>query len=184
MFILKAAVFLAATAWLAYVSRRSLLAPRTHGFTRFFAWETIVILFLLNVDSWFRDPFSWHQIISWCLLILSLALVLAGVHLLRRVGKPDKQRDGTSLVGIEKTTALVTVGVYRYIRHPLYSSLLCLAWGLFFKDPSWVGGLLAVVSTLFLATTARLEEVENLCFFGLAYEAYRKQTRMFIPFLF
>jgi protein-S-isoprenylcysteine O-methyltransferase Ste14 len=184
VFILKAAVFLAATAGLAYVSRASLLAPRTHGFTRFFAWETIVILFLLNVDSWFRDPFSWHQIISWCLLILSLALVLPGVHLLRRVGKPDKQRDGASLVGIEKTTALVTVGVYRYIRHPLYSSLLCLAWGVFFKDPSWLGGLLAAVSTLFLAATARLEEVENLRFFGPAYEAYRKQTRMFIPFLF
>jgi protein-S-isoprenylcysteine O-methyltransferase Ste14 len=50
---------------------------------------------------------------------------------------------------IEKTTILVTTGAYRYIRHPLYSSLLFLAWGIFFKAPSWPGGLLALAATFF-----------------------------------
>ena len=88
------------------------------------------------------------------------------------------------MVAFEKTTALVTVGIYRYIRHPLYSSLLFLAWGIFFKDPSWPGGLLAVVATLFLVATARVEEAENVRFFGEEYKEYMKQTKMFIPFLF
>jgi protein-S-isoprenylcysteine O-methyltransferase Ste14 len=88
------------------------------------------------------------------------------------------------MLEFEKTTSLVTVGAYRYIRHPLYSSLLFLAWGVFFKNPSWPGAILAVTATLFLVMTARMEEAEDVRFFGPAYQAYMKQTKMFIPFLF
>jgi protein-S-isoprenylcysteine O-methyltransferase Ste14 len=86
--------------------------------------------------------------------------------------------------GIESTTTLVIVGAYKYIRHPLYSSLLFLAWGVFFKAPSILGGILAAVATAFLVTTARIEESENVQKFGVEYAAYMKTTRMFIPFLF
>jgi protein-S-isoprenylcysteine O-methyltransferase Ste14 len=86
--------------------------------------------------------------------------------------------------GIESTTTLVIVGAYKYIRHPLYSSLLFLAWGVFCKAPSIPGGILAAVATAFLVTTARIEESENVQKFGVVYAAYMKTTRMFIPFLF
>jgi protein-S-isoprenylcysteine O-methyltransferase Ste14 len=182
--IVKLACLLLATVGLAYVSRASLAVPGSHGFFRFFAWETILALALLNIDVWFRDPFSWHQLISWILLVASAILVIAGVRLLRQMGKPDAQRYDVPMVAFEKTTTLVTTGVYRYIRHPLYSSLLFLAWGIFFKAPSWLGGLLAVAATLFLVATARVEESENLRFFGEAYREYASQTKKFIPYLF
>ncbi len=180
----KPLVFLLVTVWLAYVSRASLLAPRSHGFFRFLSWEVILALGLLNVEVWFRDPFSWHQLISWFLLVVCLFLVLHGVLLLKKLGHPDDKRDDPRLIEFEKTTRLVTVGAYRYIRHPMYSSLLFLAWGIFFKDPSWVGGLLVLVATLLLVATARAEEAENLRFFGPAYEVYMRQTKRFIPYLF
>jgi protein-S-isoprenylcysteine O-methyltransferase Ste14 len=88
------------------------------------------------------------------------------------------------LFGIEKTTELVTAGVYRYIRHPAYSSLIFLAWGTFYKQPSWVGFSLAVIATSFLTMTAKMEEIENIKFFGDAYKSYMKKTKMFLPFLF
>lgn len=184
MIIIKAVAFVVVTSGLAYVSRASILAPRSHGFYRFLAWEAIVVLILLNIESWFRSPFSWNQVISWCLLTASLFLVVHAVYMLRVMGKPDGQRDDPSLVGLEKTTMLVNSGAYRYVRHPMYSSLLFLAWGVFFKRPSWLGGLLAVTSTLLLVATARIEEAEDILFFGPDYEAYRKQTKMFIPFVF
>ena len=176
--------FLLVTLGLAYVSRASLLHPRSHGFYRFLAWEAILALILINLNVWFRDPFSWYQLISWFLLAVSLFLVIHGALLLKRLGKADARREDPSLLDFEKTTSLVTVGAYRYIRHPLYSSLLFLAWGVFFKDPSWPGGLLALAATLFLVAAAKMEEAEDIRFFGPAYRAYMKQTRMFIPFLF
>ena len=78
----------------------------------------------------------------------------------------------------------MTSGVFKYIRHPLYCSLLLLAWGAFFKDPSWAGGGLALAATAFLQATAKVEEAENIRYFGAAYRAYMQQTKMFIPFLF
>ena len=182
--LVKLGTFLAATAFLVYVSRESLVAPRSHGFYRFFAWEMILALAFLNLDVWFREPFSWHQLISWPLLIISALLVIAAVRLLKQTGKPDDTRDDVPMVAFEKTTTLVSTGVYRYIRHPLYSSLLFLAWGIFFKTPSWLGGLLAVAATMFLVATARVEEAEDMRFFGQGYREYMQRTRMFIPFLF
>jgi protein-S-isoprenylcysteine O-methyltransferase Ste14 len=184
MSVAKWGIFLLGSVELAYISRASLAVPRSHGFYRFFAWEGILALALLNVDVWFRNPFSWSQIISWVLLALSAFLVIHGVHLLRLMGKPDAQRDETPMISFEKTTTLVTAGAYHYIRHPLYSSLLFLAWGIFFKAPAWSGGLLAAAVTLFLVTTVRVEEAENIRFFGEAYREYMKRTKMFIPFLF
>jgi protein-S-isoprenylcysteine O-methyltransferase Ste14 len=180
----KLAGFVLGTACLAYVSRASLAEPGSHGFYRFFAWVAIWGLALLNVDVWFRDPFSWHQLISWPLLVVSAVLAIAGARLLWQRGEPDAARDDVPLVAFEKTTVLVTTGAYRYIRHPLYSSLLFLAWGIFFKAPSWLGGLLAAAATLFLVATARVEEGENLRYFGQPYRDYMKRSKMFLPYLF
>lgn len=76
----KLAAFLVLSVGILYVSRASLRAPGSHGFYRFFAWEFIAALFLLNVDIWFRDPFFWHQLISWFLLLVSLIPLAFGVH--------------------------------------------------------------------------------------------------------
>jgi len=182
---LKLAIFVLASIGFAYVSRASLRAPRSHGFYRFFAWEFILALILFNLEAWFRDPLAVHQIISWVLLAISLFLVIHGVQLLRLIGKPDPNRAAEGpVLGFEKTTALVVVGAYRYIRHPLYSSLFFLTWGVFFKSPSWLAALLAAAATLFLVATARVEEAENTRFFGPAYQTYKQRTKMFIPFLF
>ena len=182
---LKTILFVVASAGIVYVSRASLRAPRSHGFYRFFAWEAILALILVNLEHWFRNPLSLHQVLSWIFLIVSAFLVVHAVHLLHIIGKPDAQRsDDEATIGIEKTTHLVSVGAYKYIRHPIYSSLLFLAWGVFLKDLSWLSGVLALAATAFLVATAKVEEAEDIRFFGTAYQTYIKQTKMFIPFLF
>ena len=72
----------------------------------------------------------------------------------------------------------MTVGAYRYIRHPLYASLVCLGWGAFFKDVTLLGFLLVVAMSAFLTATAKVEEAENLRKFGDSYAAYMKKTKM------
>ena len=181
---IRVIIFAIVSASLIFISRKSLFRPRSHGFYRFFAWESILALVLLNVLQWFRNPLSVHQLISWLFLVISAFLVAHGVHLLRAVGKPNQNRSDDELIAFEKTSSLVTVGAYKYIRHPLYSSLLFLAWGAFFKHPSWLGLLLAFFSSLFLFFTAKNDESECLKHFGNAYQTYMQETKRFIPLLF
>ena len=88
---------------------------------------------------------------------------------------------------VAKTTGSIRWTVVAHVllnRHPLYSSLLFLAWGAFFKHPSWVGVSLVLIATFFLTMTARVEETENMHYFDPAYQSYMKRTKMFVPFLF
>ncbi|MEK7705107.1 MAG: isoprenylcysteine carboxylmethyltransferase family protein [Myxococcota bacterium] len=180
----RAVTFVLVTAVLAFVSRSSLRHPRSHGFFRFVAWEAIAALFLVNVAYWLVDPFGPRQLVAWFLLVASCVPVVWGTMLLRRQGRPVAQRPSdASLLAFERTTQLVTSGIYRYIRHPLYSSLLLLTWGIFFKRPSMPGALLGLVSTVALVLTARADEAECVTFFGPEYRAYMRRTRRFIPFV-
>lgn len=167
------------------ISWKSLHDPRSHGFYRFFAWEAILGLFLVNVRFWFYRPFAWNQVIAWSLLFLSLIPLGLGVYALRTRGKPAKQRKAEpSLLAFEKTTILVTSGIYQYIRHPLYSSLFLLTWGIFFKAPVLPAFALAITAVFFLFATATADERECLRFFGASYRAYMLKTKRFVPFLF
>jgi protein-S-isoprenylcysteine O-methyltransferase Ste14 len=150
--------------------------PRSHGFFRFFTFEATVALILLNIMQWFQNPLSVHQIISWVLLGASLLMAVHGFYLLGTIGKAKNYN-------IDETTALVQVGAYRYIRHPLYSSIFYLAWGVFFKDPSLLGIILVVAIMALITAAAKVEEKENLLKFGADYAEYMKGTKMFIPFL-
>lgn len=180
----KVLTFILVSLFLVWVSRACLANRRSHGFYRFFGWEAILVLVLLNVEYWFVDPWGPFQIVSWPLLTVSLGLALHGVWLLKVLGEPDSNRDAPELMGLEKTTKLVKVGAYRYIRHPIYGALVILSWGVFFKHPSLVGVSLAMIATVMLTATARIEEAENRSFFGVEYEDYMKETKMFFPFLF
>ena len=182
---MKAIAFGIGSVFLIYISRASLSAPRSHGFYRFFAWEIILALFLFNINFWFLNPFAWYQLIAWTLLFASLIPLAFGVGALKSRGKPTAKRESDlSLLAFEKTTQLVTSGIYKYIRHPLYSSLLFLTWGIFFKNFSAVGIVLAITATVFLVSTAKADEAECLQFFGAEYQNYMQSTKRFVPFLF
>ncbi len=181
----KIIVLIVATLANLYISRKSLRQPQSHGFYRFFAWEAILLLFLLNLDRWFVEPGAPHQVLSWILLFGSLVPVIWGTLLLKRRGQAAETRPAEpELLAFEKTTCLVTTGIYKYIRHPLYSSLLLLAWGIFFKSPTYSGAALAVGASAFLLATARADEAECLKFFGQPYQDYMRKTKRFIPFIF
>jgi len=154
----------------------SIKDKRYHGISRFFSFESIFILFLLNYRVWFKDPFSWNQVISWIILIGSIYPVVDGFLRLKREGKSED--------ALENTTVLVKSGIYRYIRHPLYCSLLFLGTGIMFKDPGLWQIIAGIVNLVAVYLTARIEEKEMIPRFGDQYLDYMKETKMFIPFLF
>ena len=178
---IRTSIFCAATAFLAFVSRKSLVRPRSHGFPRFFAWESLAALFLIVVPRWIDAWTSPRQLVSWTLITVSAYFALRGAYLLRTLGKPDPSRTGDELFPFERTSRIVNFGLYRHVRHPLYASLLFLTWGFYLKLPAWPELLLAVSASLFLVLASLIDESECLEHFGDAYRAYRERVWCWIP---
>ena len=166
-----------------WVSRRSLRRPAAHGFWRFFAFEAILGLIVLNVPHGFRRPLDFLQIASWVFLTVSLLFVVWGFVLLRRLGGFRPTAEAEPPFEWEKTGRLVTTGIYHYIRHPMYSSLLFLAWGVVVKFVTPATLTLGAVASLAVLAAAKAEEAENLARFGDEYREYMRRTRRFVPFL-
>lgn len=156
--------------------RFSIRARRYHGIARFFAFESILALLLLNGRYWLRQPLSWTQILSWLFLFASIPPVILGTGLLLRVGKPAGQ--------LENTTRLVTSGIYRWIRHPLYLSIGLVGLGVFLKNVTLQTAFLAVFVAAAVNVTALVEEGEMKARFGEVYADYMKTTKRFIPGVF
>jgi protein-S-isoprenylcysteine O-methyltransferase Ste14 len=179
----KVVLFVALSLPVIYISKQSLFEPHSHGFTRFFSWECIIILFVFNYTKWFSEPYSVKQIISWPMLLVSLWFVTESVIRLRKARKPGVVRVDEKLFRFEKTTDLVTSGIYRYIRHPMYSSLLFLTWGIWLKQPLWYLLPVALLASWLLWLTARRDEKECLAYFGEKYSEYMRRTKRLVPFL-
>jgi len=65
------------------------------------------------------------------------------------------------------------------------ASLLAMVWCAYLKSPFAICSLLlALAASCFFLLTALVEERENLARFGVAYAAYMKSTRRFVPFLY
>ena len=161
------------------LSWRSLGDLYAHGFYRFFAFEFLLALIVLNSPQWFRDSLSLRQAASYSLGVISIGLAVEGFRLLLVIGKPSVTAAPKTNLRFENTTALVSVGAYRFIRHPLYASLLALVWCAYLKNPLQITGILLTIgATGFLIATSVAEERENLARFGPAYEDYMKRTRL------
>ena len=153
----------------------SLRKKRYHGIYRFFVFEGIFVLVLLNYHYWFKDPFSLIQIISWILLLTSALIVFFGFYFLYKKGKPEGQ--------LENTSNLITTGLYKYIRHPIYLSLIPGVLGALLKGFGCLQVILTIVVLISLVITAKVEEKEMIEKFGSEYLDYMKKSKMFIPFV-
>ena len=169
--------FLATLAFAYYTWRYAIVHPRRQGPYRFVAFEGIAAIVLINYRPWFVDVLSPLQIVSFAALAISIYLALASFMLLKRVGKP--------IGHFENTTELVTTGLYRYLRHPMYGSLLFFAIGAYLKQPLyWPAALIFAIVVVALFLTTKAEEQDMMEAFGERYADYMKTTARFIPFVF
>ncbi len=182
--VIRITLFILLSIFLVVFSWRHLHNPKCHGFYRFFAFEGTLILVLLNIPFWFKNPLSPLQLVSWIFISSSILFVVWGFHLLTKSGGSRGRVESPENLPFENTVNLVMDGLYKYVRHPMYSSLLLLSWGALLKNITIYGILAVLITTAFLVATAKMEERENILFFGSSYEEYIKRTKMFIPYLF
>jgi protein-S-isoprenylcysteine O-methyltransferase Ste14 len=92
--------------------------------------------------------------------------------------------------GITPTSAtrkehkLVTNGIYRYIRHPLYTvgSSLFISFGM--MADNWFIAVLGILTFILMAIRTPKEEANLIEKFGDEYREYMKRTGRFLPKLF
>jgi protein-S-isoprenylcysteine O-methyltransferase Ste14 len=176
--------FVVASSLLIYVSRKPLSNLRCHGFYRFFAFEATLVVLLLNLPYWHDHMLASYQLVSWAILAASATFVTSGLWQLRKYGGQRTNQIHAENFAFENTERLVTSGIFRHIRHPMYSALLLLAWGGLLKNLTLPGLTAALLASAALLLTALTEERENLAYFGENYRKYMHHSKRFIPFLF
>ena len=78
---------------------------------------------------------------------------------------------------------LVTGGIYRYIRHPQYTGILLITFGMLIHWPTFITLFMWPILVLAYYGLAKKEEKEIEKKFGEIYQEYKSRTPMFFPSL-
>jgi protein-S-isoprenylcysteine O-methyltransferase Ste14 len=86
---------------------------------------------------------------------------------------------------IRETHQLVTTGVYRFVRHPMYAAFFLWALAQALLIPNWIAGLAGLVGfgTLFALRLPREERMMEATF-GDVWRDYAKRTARVVPGVF
>lgn len=78
---------------------------------------------------------------------------------------------------------LVTTGPYRLVRHPIYAGILCAGVGTALAL-DWLWLVAVGLAGIYFVYSATVEERYMTERFPDAYPAYRRSTKMLVPFIF
>jgi len=83
---------------------------------------------------------------------------------------------------IKHNACLVTHGIYKYVRHPMYFSLLVAFFGFFIYGNLFTKLLYLLLFSVLFLKAKKEEKLWNE--YDACYKEYKKNTKMIIPFLF
>ena len=114
-------------------------------------------------------------------LLAGIVCLAAGLWLFAR-SHADLGTNWSLTLEVRENHQLVTQGVYRYARHPMYLALLVYSVGQALVLPNWIAGpSYGIAMALLFAFRLGPEERMMVEEFGKDYEAYRRQTKCLIP---
>ncbi len=158
---------------------------------RNFRWKWIVaiILFAIIINSGvrlFSISFSpiFSQLFFPSYTVEFIGSFFAVVGVIGAVwARTTLGRNWSGYVTYKKDHELVTNGPYRWVRHPIYSSLLLMLIGTFIYDPTLVVIIIFPVYFGIFFWRIRKEEEIMINLFGNKYRNYMKRTKRLIPFV-
>ena len=171
-----------ATGWIAwcipfFLIKRSAQAPtKLNRKARWgIAFQMIAYSLLWQSHFWTRSPRLWRLALSVVFFVLASLLSRSGAQTLGRQWRID--------AGLNADHELVRSGVYSVVRHPIYTSMLCLFLATGFLITPF---LLFVIAAIFfmVGTEIRVRVEDNLLFsrFGEEFQIYRSSVSAYVPF--
>lgn len=164
---------------------RKLMGERLYRFYRlgynFFAGISFLFILLLAVNT--PDQRLYTAALPWSVLMVLVQLLAAAALVIG-----IRQTDTWDLLGLRQLAKeaspqakLTTGGLYRHVRHPLYTAGMVFIWFI----PVMTVNILVINAglTIYTIVGALLEERKLSIEFGQAYAAYAADTPMFIPFI-
>ena len=147
--------------------------------------ESIMITLLgvyvvVNLVGFVLIPFNnfFIQTIGFVLVILGFSQAIAA-----RKELADNWTEAYEYQ-IKKNHELITKGIYRYVRHPIYGALLIMPTGALIVSGSYTFVVCFIFILFTIEIFAKREEKLLTKHFGKKYIEYKKTTKKFIPFIY
>ncbi len=119
---------------------------------------------------------SLQSIVGLAFIVIGLTICLVAAATLRRFY--------SSTLVIRKDHQLITHGVYRFVRHPIYLGTIMVSIGVPVCVSSLYGLLIMLALVPLFLNRIRIEERMLTGEFGDAYRAYQNTTSKLIPFIY
>jgi protein-S-isoprenylcysteine O-methyltransferase Ste14 len=114
-------------------------------------------------------------------LVAGVMCFVIGLWLLYR-SHADLGTNWSITLEVREQHRLITQGVYRRIRHPMYLALVLYSVGHALVIPNWVAGPSNLIAfTILFALRVRAEEKMMVDEFGDEYAAYTARTKRLVP---
>jgi protein-S-isoprenylcysteine O-methyltransferase Ste14 len=141
-----------------------------------FGLSVIPLIYVATGFPAFAD-YGFRPWMGWVGLLVEAAFLALFFASHRQLGK-----NWSITLEIRDKHELVTDGLYRFVRHPMYSSFWLWAIAQFFLLPNWIAGLsgLIGVAILYFSRVGN-EEAMMRKSFGSAYDDYSARTGRVIP---
>ena len=141
-----------------------------------------ILLVVVSYTLLWQGRFWEHPLPMWRLALTIVFQVLASW--LAWTGTRALGRQLRFDAGLSSDHELITRGPYRVVRHPIYTSMLCLLLSTGFALTSWPL-FLAAIAFFIVGTEIRIRIEERLLVsaFGDQYKDYRRHVQAYIPFV-
>jgi protein-S-isoprenylcysteine O-methyltransferase Ste14 len=169
--------------WSLTTKNAAIKKPKTSNYKRIVE----IILFVLaggyiiaSLMGFVIFPFNslLFQVIGFILVIIGFAEAMVARKTL------DSNWTESYEYQIKKNHELVTKGIYKYVRHPIYGGILMLPTGALIVSGSYTFIIGFLISLTASQIFARREEKILIKHFGKKYLEYKKTTKKFIPFIY
>jgi len=138
--------------------------------------ECLAVAIILQNRFWSMSPPTWRVVASVICFALANLLSWTSPKALGRQLRFD------AAIGTEHE--LIQHGPYRVVRHPIYTSFLCILWGIgFMAATPWL--FVAATAVFLLGTEIRVRLEDRLLGerFGEQFDRYRGSTSAYLPFI-
>lgn len=138
------------------------------------------MLVAIQLTSFFymsiSTPFEYMGVVPALMLLIAIIIGLAGVYELRATTfrvSPEPSKKGE----------LVTAGIYRYLRHPIYTAMILAGIALFLIQPELERLMVLLILILDLLLKAHYEEYLLQEQYP-SYQVYKAYTKRLVPFVY